>query len=275
MIKNITIGSDPEFVITKNGENYPSTMLLDSTKDNPEDFGGGFMILKDNVLVEGNIPPVENKDDFKFNLDYLKDIILLKLDKNEFDLDFVDSAEYKPKYLKHPEAQLFGCAGAYNVYDSIQELKPAQVIKGNKRGVGFHIHVGFESAMEGVDKEVFIPYIVKSLDLHLLTPSLLENFDKFRWNTSYGGFGKYRITNYGLEYRSLGGFFLQEKYIDWVYDQVIKAINFINPNTIDFLDSFVPTIQQDDIENSIYKIISESPVSIKENMFNENVMVNV
>jgi len=44
---------------------------------------------------------------------------------------------------------------------------------------------------------------------------------------NYGGLGQYRETSYGLELRSLGGFFVDEKYLSWVFDQLEKAIGFI------------------------------------------------
>ena len=39
-------------------------------------------------------------------------------------------------------------------------------------------------------------------------------------------YGSYRDTSYGLEVRSLGGFFTQDKYLDWVYDNTIKMLEY-------------------------------------------------
>ena len=67
--------------------------------------------------------------------------------------------------------------------------------------------------------------IAKAMDCFLGMPSDEVLFSEER-RGSYGVLGAYRDTSYGLEYRSLGGYFTASKYLPWVYDQTIKAINF-------------------------------------------------
>lgn len=108
-INNITIGSDPEFfIITKDKKAYPSTELFNGTKDEPEQKGGGYALLKDNVLVEGNIPPASNEEEYVRYMLNLQNMINSVLEINGLQLFASDSMEYDPEHLEHPEANVFG-----------------------------------------------------------------------------------------------------------------------------------------------------------------------
>ena len=79
MITNITVGSDPEFFIIQKYEDaefpIPAYEIIPGTKSDPIDFGNGFKVLIDNVLVEGNIPPANTREEFVNNMRMLKSII--------------------------------------------------------------------------------------------------------------------------------------------------------------------------------------------------------
>ena len=105
MIKFKTIGSDPEFCIVKGRTNIPSFMITDGTKKNPEDFGGGYKILKDNLTVEGNIPPAFNKEEFIENMKTLKQIINDRAAIIGAKIKETDLEAYAPKYIFSPDGQ--------------------------------------------------------------------------------------------------------------------------------------------------------------------------
>ena len=111
----ITIGSDPEFFIVDQERNaFPSTELLKGTKAEPEDQGGGYAILKDNVLIEGNIPPASTREQFIQYMKTLKEMISALLNLRGLRIHSADSMEYERKHLEHPEANEFGCSAYKN-----------------------------------------------------------------------------------------------------------------------------------------------------------------
>lgn len=117
-LENITIGSDPEFfIVDKKNNPYPSINLFEGTKENPEDKGNGFAIVKDNVLVEGNIPPANTKEEFVKYMKELKYLINSILELKGLKLYSTDSMKYAPRYLKHPEACIFGCSAYKNAWE--------------------------------------------------------------------------------------------------------------------------------------------------------------
>jgi hypothetical protein len=68
--------------------------------------------------------------------------------------------------------------------------------------------------------------ITKAFDLFVIIPSCLIHVDQRRFE-NYGGLGQYRETSYGVECRSLGGFFADDMYLGWVFDQALKTLEFV------------------------------------------------
>ena len=116
-IDNITIGSDPEFfIVNSKDEAFPSIGIFNGTKDEPEDQGGGFALLKDNVLVEGNIPPAKTCEEFVTYMKTLKAMMNSVLAIAGLKLHSSDSMKFKPRFLTHPEANVFGCSSYKNAW---------------------------------------------------------------------------------------------------------------------------------------------------------------
>lgn len=226
IVKFNSIGSDPEFAISDNDGKYlPSFIFFEGTKEFPEDKGGGFKILKDNLLVEGNIPPSKTKQEFIDSMEVLKDIIKIALKQHEASLICADIVSYDDEYIYTMEGQEFGCQPNLNAY--MDDEMPAAQLKGNLRSLGCHVHVGIDIINENINKDLLIKCLVKSMDYHLMIPSDLIHHSKER-RKQYGALGSYRITPYGFEARALGGFFAQKKYLGWIYDQTVKAVEFCN-----------------------------------------------
>jgi len=99
MIKFDTIGSDPEFLIHNGEEFLPSFMFIKGTKKNPENKGNGFAILKDNLLIEGNIPPARERDEFIGYMTLLKELINDVLEVSGAKLFEDDIAAFEDKYI--------------------------------------------------------------------------------------------------------------------------------------------------------------------------------
>ncbi|MHA2366498.1 MAG: putative amidoligase domain-containing protein [Candidatus Hodarchaeales archaeon] len=226
MIKLDKIGSDPEFgIVSKDGENLPSFMFFDGTKHEPEDMGNGFAILKDNLLVEGNIPACSNEEEFVDSMKFLKGIIQIVLDTQEAKLASEDILEYNQLYVFSPDGQEFGCSNFKSAYKRGVIRTPA--MRGMTRQIGNHIHFSYKIDEDATikTKEAFNKVIVKAMDYFIGIPSDKIKYTKER-RESYGALGSYRTTKYGGEYRSLGGFFTQDKYLPWIYKQTVKAFDF-------------------------------------------------
>jgi len=230
MISNITIGSDPEFFIIKYFEDatmpIPAYEIIPAGKFDPIDFGGGYKVLTDNVLVEGNIPPVTNKEDFIAALEKLKSIIQDHfLAEIRCSILEEDSFAFTEEQLADDRAQEFGCAPYINAWTR-KSVHLRGLDSENKRPAGFHIHVGYDlnKACKYKKKEVNIA-LTRAFDFFVVHPSNQLHFDEFR-QKYYGGYGKMRNTSYGVEFRSLGAHFSKKEYLGHIYDATMKAINY-------------------------------------------------
>lgn len=274
MIKNITFGSDPEYFIKNKDKNLivSGIPFIDGSKDNPQELGDDFYILKDNILAEGNIPPTEDPVKFMNNLIELKTRINKYLVNIHPSLEVYhsDCEEIHPHFLVHPESLLFGCSPYLNAWDD-NEHRANDLSSENFRTAGFHIHIGYELNSENpFIKEVFNKIIAKAFDLFVIIPSAEIYIDKRRFE-NYGGLGQYRNTSYGVECRSLGGFFVDEKYLPWVIEQTCKMLSFLKnySNSLNILTMEKPiakftTAGKFSFDASIYE---ELGLSYKEQVF--------
>lgn len=231
MIKLVSLGADPEFFIrrVKDGTYMPSSIITSGTKDMPEDTGTkGFFIHKDNLTVEGNIPPAKNKAEFVSSMKFLKDIINTIAQTKGCELVCEDQIEFKPRFLNLSDAQEFGCSGfnnawAYNVNQEISTPK----LNSNLRVAGFHYHIGYEIIDSKYTKKQLDTAIGRAFDLFLTLPSDGIKYSAYRRDT-YGQYGSVRRKSYGVECRALGGYFAKDEYLEWGYDQILKMFNWLN-----------------------------------------------
>lgn len=86
-----------------------------------------------------------------------------------------------------------------------------------------HIHVGYDNPNGDVSID-----LVRAMDLFLGVPSIILDTDDQR-RIMYGKAGAYRLKKYGVEYRVLSAFFQENDIlIRWVFEQTLKAIEFVN-----------------------------------------------
>ena len=245
LIKNLTVGTDPEMFLWSNKLNkfYPVCGLVGGTKDKPLAItDSGHAIQEDNVMAEFCIPPAKSSTDFINNIlfvkDYISDTVLKNLKVKipnimgelvDEDLELVTkcvaSAEFDPEFLMTEQASMFGCDPDYNAYTGepnvVERLNPFL------RSCGGHIHIGYDNPTFETNIK-----IVKAMDLFLGLPSLLLDSDTAR-RQLYGKAGAYRLKKYGVEYRVLSNFFIEsEDLIEWAYYAVERAIEFVNDGGI-------------------------------------------
>lgn len=236
--KIITLGADPEvFLRDFNGKMISAVGKIGGTKEKPIPIPGmgniyrdEFTMQEDNVALEYNIPPAYNIDDF---VDY-NEMALLALDDMlpaDLEICIVPSAKFDPDQLNTRQAKRFGCDPDYNAWTGA--INPSPKKKTNLRSCGGHIHLGLDQSMNPLD----IEEIVRYMDLFLGVPSILLDFDKNR-RQLYGKAGSFRFQSYGLEYRTLSNFWLNdEAVIEWVAKQAFLIEQVANnPRNLDLTD---------------------------------------
>lgn len=225
IIKFQTIGADPEFGIKKDGISLPSYMFIDNEKGNPKKIAKGFGVVKDNLLIEGNIPPAKTKSDFKANMHMLISLISTILSKSNASLYFEDIITYAKEFIDTADGQSFGCSSYVDAWEL--KIKQSPPLHGNKRPIGGHIHIGYKILDENYSRKDINPALARAFDYFLSLPADTVKYCKER-RENYGALGSFRDTKYGFEYRSLGGFFMNIQYLDWVYEQSMKAIEYVS-----------------------------------------------
>lgn len=262
MIKNITIGSDPEFFIYEDQKPKSSIGLITGTKWKPTTFNG-YGVLKDNVLIEGNIPPSKTRGEFVTHMKNWKDLAQNILGKN-LKLVSADSVEFPEEALDSLEARTFGCAPYFNAW-TLDLGDPSDLANMNFRVAGTHIHIGYEIDPDvQIDRFELNIAIVRAFDYFVTYPSRKEHDDPVR-ALYYGDFGNYRDKEYGVECRSLGGYFSKDEYLPWIYDQTIKALKYCsNMENIKLLKQ-IESPEENTEEN--YKTLN---INLNEQLYDRN-----
>jgi hypothetical protein len=205
-LRNVTIGADPElFIINKNtGKVVSSIGLIPGVKGAPytsDDMPQGFGLETDNILAEFNIPPVTNVEGFINNINYMHNYIRNFIQNINPELDIKCSASeiVDEDQLQSAEANAFFCEPDFNAYTECENDRP-KVPTNGLRSAGFHIHWGYHRPNVDTSLE-----IVKLCDAFIGVPSIILDPDTRRRNI-YGKAGSFRLTPYGVEYRSLSSF---------------------------------------------------------------------
>ena len=249
-MKFITIGADPEFlVLDPKGQPYPATLFAVGTKDSPSpitSLGRGFFEQRDNLAFEGNIPPVDNREDFILSMKALRQYFENKVGRVGYSLSPNGVEYFAKRYLVTPEGMEFGCSSVIDSWASryidtsnsevVSRATPVLEYK-NFRVAGFHIHIGYDNPVPGFKKDIFDVLIGRLFDIFLTLPSNEIKFERERVST-YGRFGMIRSKSYGVECRSLSAYFTQEAYLGWIWDQLMKLESFINSCSIQQLIRF-------------------------------------
>lgn len=231
MLKKVTIGTDAEVFLSYQNEVISAIGLVGGTKSEPIPIGEGCAVQEDNILAEFNIPPVTTKAEFVKYINYCKNYLYTI--NSEIGLHFSSSEEIKPMLLSNPTAKEFGCEPDCivdlfedrDVYSADEHDAFNQERAGNTlRTSGFHIHIGYENPNEETNRE-----LVKLFEKYVTSTLLPEDNDKFSRRIMYGKAGSYRNKAYGVECRSLGGYFLKDDFlIGKVWDLVQVAIRRYN-----------------------------------------------
>ena len=259
LIKNISIGADPElFVQNNDGKIISAEGLIGGTKNKPKNITDkGHAIQEDNIMVEFNIPPSRTSEEFIENLEYVEEYLETLLSLKNLKLNYNASAELDPKYLQTKQAKLFGCEPDYNVY--LKEANKAPTAKTNLRTCGGHIHVGYDNpSIKSAE------LIVYAMDILLGLPSIELDKDNRR-KEMYGLAGCFRFKEYGVEYRSLSNFWLENKELKkWAFDKTIQALELVNSGLVpQLIEEFGLDIKKA-IDTNDKQLAKQSSISIEQ-----------
>ena len=229
-----TWGSDPEFMIVHHGELKSAIDILPPKETPIKKNGNAFYF--DNVLAEIAVKPAETKNEALNNIKKS----LCELAKIVSPAKFVikASANFPYKEISGPKAKIAGCNPEWNAYSLQIVLPPDEEVelmegyyqfKTPFRSAGGHIHLGAEELLD----ESVILNVIRMMDLFIGIPSLYLDLDPTSINRRriYGHAGSHRKTEYGLEYRTLGNFWLSSpKLVSLIYDLSEFTLNFVEQN---------------------------------------------
>jgi hypothetical protein len=220
-----TFGSDPEFILEKDGRCRSAIGIVQGSIENRIDLHG-FEFYYDNVLAECAIKygRTQNEviENFRLCFQIYSDMV------KPYKLLPQASEIFPDEELAHKDSRRVGCAKEFCAYEMKQKESPLDEISGgNLRSCGGHIHLGADILAGDGPEPILAIYM---MDLFLGVPSLWLDKDKTspRRREIYGKAGRYRPKPYGIEYRSLGNFWLQSPdCVRLIYDISMFCISFI------------------------------------------------
>lgn len=221
-----SFGSDPEFFL-RDKETLAAVSslgIIPGEKQAPyllTDLGEGYSLQKDNVLLEFCVPPTNNIEDLWDSINKAKNYVQDNMLPDNLEIIAASGMEFSPDQLDNDYARTFGCSPSYNAWTLRVNFTESN--KTNYRSAGFHLHFGYDDNDPLVSAE-----LVKFMDLFLGIPSVLFDDDAIR-RKQYGQAGEFRITDFGFEYRSLGGYVMTNKdYFKAAVQGVNRAIDLYN-----------------------------------------------
>lgn len=222
---NFSIGSDPEFMVMKDGQYHSAFNVVQGDAENRIGVRG-HEFYYDNVMAECAIKPANSKEEFVGNV---RECLGIYADMvRPFRLVAQASQDYPDTALADARARQVGCSPDLCAYEMKMKEPPIDLIKnGSLRSCGGHIHLGAELLCSDGPDPIRTIYM---LDLFLAVPSLWIDSDptSTRRRALYGQAGRYRVKDYGLEYRSLGNFWLQSpELVGLMYDLCDFVLQFV------------------------------------------------
>lgn len=200
------LGSDPEVMLAdRNGNLLSAIPIVPGTKLAPTNLHDGTM-QHDNVNLEFGITPASTEEEW-----VSKHGAVLRQLANFLGRDVImvvrASADFPDSQLNCKEAREFGCDPDFDPYTMSINTVPPDAAESNLRTCGGHIHIGNDQIAEDIDAQA---NIAKVMDIFLGIPSLLLDKDPTspRRRQLYGKAGAHRPKSYGVEYRSIGNFWV-------------------------------------------------------------------
>jgi hypothetical protein len=230
----LSFGTDPEFLLLDQQGNPKSAIGI--VKGDPENRikKKGHEFYYDNVLAECAVKPAFSKEKILNNIRECLTIYAKMV--RPYELRPIACIDFDSKELDNEIARLAGCAIDYCAYAMLQKKPPTEIIaKSSVRSCGGHIHLGSKMLSGNDHKPILMIYM---MDLFLGTLSVFLDKDpsSSRRRDLYGQAGRYRPKDYGIEYRTLGNFWLSDpELVGLIYDICLFAHEFVRSGEADLL----------------------------------------
>lgn len=224
-----TFGSDPELMLEKNGYYYSAIGIVLGTKDKRL-VKNGNEFYYDNVLAECSIKPASSKEEAVENIRHALQTYASLV--KPYKIVCQASQEYPQDQLRHKDALEIGCTPEHCAY-TLKSYQPDDNIfhKTRLRSAGGHIHIGSKFAQAG---QLNCYRLIRMMDLFVGIPSVFLDKDPTSKTRKklYGLAGRFRRPNHGVEYRSMGNFWLNSpKLVELIYDLVEFTVNFVESDS--------------------------------------------
>lgn len=254
-IKNITLGTDPEMFLNKDGKTISAIGKIGGSKSDPLPISDkGHFIQEDNVAIEYNIPPCKNIDDWVFHNNFVKDYLEVLVSGLGCTLAINASATLSDEELNNDIARLAGCSPDFDVWNECVN-DPADLSATNSRSCGGHISIGWDNFTQEQQLDM-----IKAMDATVGLESVLLDDDTER-KKLYGKAGCFRFTSFGIEYRSLSNFWIKtDESLQWAWNTTMKAIDLVNSGKIEEIKKY---------GEQIVKAINNNDKELAEKLLNE------
>ncbi len=220
---DFTISSDPEcFIRDEDWITRSFIKYTKGTKEKPVILPSGGGLQADGVALEIAMPVFDSVRSFirGINLNFTN---AKKVLPKGYSLSFRSSSMLLDEELTDPKASIVGCSPDFNAWSMSMNKLPK--LSSNLRTCGGHVHVGVKDG--SLDDDIKKVQLVKLLDVMLGIPSILldSNTDSLLRRELYGKAGAHRPKEYGIEYRTLSNFWLEDNdLMEWVYYGVKSAL---------------------------------------------------
>lgn len=227
----LLVGADPEVFVRAGGKFVSAHNMIAGTKHNPFPVQNG-AVQVDGMALEFNIKPAKNAYDFKYNINTVKQQLMSMIPSDHV-LSVSATADFDPDYMeKQPEdAKKLGCEPDFNAY--ARQINPSPEQHPTMRVAGGHVHLGWGEGFEPFSISHFDACctVVKQLDFWLGLPSLILDHDIKR-KEMYGKAGAFRPKPYGVEYRTLSNFWIEnDDLIEFVFNNTQSGFRLLSEGT--------------------------------------------
>lgn len=242
-----TLGTDPELMVAdRTGKIVSAIPVVGRDKYDPLDYDG-IKVYYDNTMIEATTIPAASKESF---ISSIRDAFecIHGVIGDDFSIVTVPSSYFSEEECLHPDAIVSGCAPEFCAYKAEMCFPPE--FEDTFRSAGGHIHIGrsdFEQFSEGdaeKNKEFLLSSksklkIIKLMDVFVGCPmTLLDNSEaSLQRKRLYGKAGRFRPTDYGVEYRTPSNFWLSSpKTAELIWDLTMMALESAKGNSVKSAD---------------------------------------
>lgn len=257
---SILVGCDPELMIQnkKSGELVSAIGLVPGEKHEPHKLNNG-ACLADNVNLEFNTSPAKSAEDFcSIIKEVLKQSVVLVGEDNQ--LIVKASANFPASALMDPLASVFGCDPDFDAWSVAVNIVPEGAAESSFRSAGGHIHIGYtEKTKELLESFEGKLRVIKAMDAIVGIWSVVLDKDKTSpaRRSLYGKAGCHRPKDYGVEYRSIGNFWVNSPELaTLMFEMTNFVVEFVAENKDAALieaigkDNIVNTINSSDVDSA-------------------------